>query len=283
VPVPGRAGRDAAIDLVYLEGAMVLPRAEITHWIERTARLMAQFWRGFPAERAMLAVVPRQGIGGIPFGRVMAGGGVSIALFIGEQAGHPALADDWVLIHELVHVGTPFVVRGPWFMEGLATYFEPVIRARAGLRPAADTWAEFARNMPRGVAAIADGGLAASGFRGLYWGGAVLMLLADVEIRKRSGGERGLEDCLRDVLARVGNATRAIDVEDIVAACDRALGGDVVRRLVERYAYAATPIDLPALWADLGVRLEGHRAILDDSAPLARVRQAIVRGGPAPR
>jgi hypothetical protein len=283
VSVPGRDGRDASIELVYLEGALALPRAELTAWIERTARLMAGFWHGFPAERSMLAIVPRAGVAGIPFGRVMGGGGVSIALFIGDQARHAALADDWVLIHELVHVGTPFLVRGPWFMEGLATYLEPVIRARAGLRAAADTWAEFARNMPRGAAAIADGGLAASGFRGLYWGGAVLMLLADVEIRKQSGSARGLEDCLRDVLARVGNATHAIDVEDMVAACDRALGGDVVRRLVERHAYAATPIDLEALWADLGVRLDGHRALLDDSAPLAGVREAIIRGGPPPK
>ena len=283
VIVPGRDGREATIDLVFLDGALSLPRADVTAWVYERARVMSAFWHGFPSARTLLAVVPRPGVRGIPFGRVMAGGGVSVALFIGDQAGRAALADDWVLIHELVHVGSPFLVNGAWLMEGLATYLEPVIRARAGLRPAAATWHAFHRNMPRGAAAIADGGVAGSGFRGLYWGGAVLALLADVDIRKASGGARGLEDCLRDVLARIGNASRAIDVADMIAACDQALGDDVLHRLVERYAYAANPVDLESLWRDLGVRGENHGVILDDTAPLAWVREAIIRDGPTVR
>lgn len=283
VIAPGRDGRDAAIDLVFLDGALRLSRAEVTAWINERARVMSAFWHGFPSPRTLLAVVPRPGVRGIPFGRVMAGGGVSVALFIGDQADRAALADDWVLIHELVHVGSPFLANGAWLMEGLATYLEPVIRARAGLRPAAATWHAFHRDMPRGAAAIAGGGVAGSGFRGLYWGGAVLALLADAEIRKASDGARGLEDCLRDVLKRVGNAARVIDVADMITACDRALGDDVLRRLVERYAYAANAVDLESLWRDLGVRGEGRAVVLDDTAPLAWVRDAIIRGGPTVR
>lgn len=280
--VPGRDGQDATIDLVFLDGALSVSRAELTAWIDERARVMTVFWHGFPSERTMLAVVPRPGVRGIPFGRVMAGGGVSVALLIGDQADRAALADDWVLIHELVHVGSPFLLNGAWLMEGVATYLEPVIRARAGLRPAAETWREFHRKMPRGAAAIASGGVAGSGFRGLYWGGAVLALLADVEIRTRSAGARGLEDCLRDTLTRFGNAARVIDVTDMIAACDRLLGEGVLGRLVERYAYAANAVDLEGLWRDLGVRMEGRVVVLDDAAPLAWVRHAIIRGGPPP-
>ena len=39
--------------------------------------------------------------------------------------------------------------RSPWLTEGLATYFEPIIRYRAGRRSAESLWAEFARDMPR--------------------------------------------------------------------------------------------------------------------------------------
>lgn len=283
VIVPGRDGRDATIDLVFLDGALSVSRAELTAWIDERARVMTAFWHGFPSERTMLAVVPRPGVRGIPFGRVMAGGGVSMALLIGDQADHAALADDWVLIHELVHVGSPFLASGAWLMEGVATYLEPVIRARAGLRPATETWREFHRKMPRGAAAIASGGVAGSGFRGLYWGGAVLALLADVEIRKRSAGARGLEDCLRDTLMRFGNAARVIDVTDMIAACDQLHGDRVLGRLVERYAYAANAVDLEGLWRDLGVRMQDRTVVLDDAAPLAWVRHAIIRGGPAVR
>jgi hypothetical protein len=281
--VPGRHGRDATIELVFLDGALSVSRAELTAWIDERARVISAFWRGFPSARTMLAVVPRPGVRGIPFGRVMAGGGVSVALLIGDQADRAALANDWVLIHEFVHIGSPFLVNGAWLMEGLATYLEPVIRARAGLRAAAETWREFHLKMPRGAAAIAGSGVAGSGFRGLYWGGAVLALLADMEIRKASAGARGLEDCLRDTLMRFGNAARVIDVADMIAACDQLLGDRVLGRLVERYAYAANAVDLEGLWRDLGVRVEDSTVVLDNAAPLAWVRDAIIRGGPLNR
>ena len=42
------------------------------------------------------------------------------------------------------------------------------------------------------------------------------------------------------------------------------------------------PVDLDALWQALGVRPEGGAVRLDDSAPLAAIRQAITARHPAP-
>jgi hypothetical protein len=40
---------------------------------------------------------------------------------------------DWVLTLELTHLGVPFArSRTPRFMEGMATYLEPLIRAYGG-------------------------------------------------------------------------------------------------------------------------------------------------------
>jgi hypothetical protein len=37
-------------------------------------------------------------------------------------------------------------------------------------------------------------------------------------------------------------------------------------------------VDLPNLWAQLGVRPNGHGVALDDQAPWAEIRSAICRG-----
>ncbi|MCB1740885.1 MAG: hypothetical protein KDK91_10980 [Gammaproteobacteria bacterium] len=202
-----------------------------------------------------------------------------MALYVGEHASAEELRDDWVLIHELIHIGSPFVPRAPWLTEGLATYFEPLIRARVGLQSEQAMWREFVTYMPRGASVMRSSGLSRGGFRGWYWGGALLMLLTDVEMRRASHGARGLEDCLRDVRHSLGNYRRIVALERMVSACDAAVGGRALGEMVERYARRAGEIDLDGLWRDLGVALVGDTIELDDTAPLASLRKAIVHNG----
>ncbi len=277
---PGRDGGEAAYTVHLLDGSLDVGHAALLAWIRDMVAASVDFWHGFPADGLALYVVPRAGRSGVPFGRAMAGGGVSMVLYVGEHATGAELRDDWVLIHELVHLGSPFIFGAPWFSEGLATYFEPLIRARSGLQTPRAMWTEFMTYMPRGAGVMADAGLARGGFRGWYWGGALLMLLADVELRRASGGRTGLEDCLRGVRRDMGDYRRILDLERMVAACDAAVGGTVVGDLVQRHGIRAAPVDLDRLWRELGLALDGGTLTVRDDAPLAPVREAIVRGGP---
>lgn len=274
--------RRADLRLVTLDHRLDLPAGEIAAWVDDTARAIGNFWQGFPVDRLLLVAVPQPGRSGIPYGRVIGGGGASLMVMVGEQAQRAALYGDWVLIHEMVHLGSPFVLRHPWLTEGLATYFEPIIRYRAGRRSVESLWAEFAQEMPRGVDAIEREGLANTR-RGIYWGGAIVMLLADIEMRERSAGKRGLEDCLRSILHEGGDATRLVGVDWMAEACDRADGGDTMRRLVQRHAWSRQAVDLAEIWHRLGVtRGEDGQVKLDDGAPLAWVRRSISEGKGGP-
>ena len=105
-----------------------------------------------------------------------------------------------MLVHELIHTGMPFIRgRGTWFMEGAATYIEPIIRARAGWKTEEEVWKEWVDDMPQGARAFASGLANASG-RENYWGGAIFMLMADLGIRRDTDGAKGLEDCLAGAL-----------------------------------------------------------------------------------
>jgi len=273
---------EAAIDLVTLDSPLAVTPPQLAAWVRDTGLAVADFWQGFPVESALVVVLPVPGGTGVPYGRVLSEGGVTVLVLVGGQAQSRSLYDEWVLVHEFVHLGSPYIRdTGAWLNEGIATYVEPIIRARAGWRSVESVWREWLLDMPRGYNAIGRDGLRRASGGGIYWGGAIFMLLADVEIRRRSGGVAGLEDCLRAVLREGGDVRVSWLTQDMLRRCDEAVGGSVAQDLAARHIGPGTPVDLEAVWARLGVRIEGDGSIrFDDRAPLAAVRDAILSGGP---
>jgi hypothetical protein len=53
-----------------------------------------------------------------------------------------------------------------------------------------------------------------------------------------------------------------------------------LRGLIDRHVESARPVDLAAVWRDLGVSMVSGRVVLNDSAPDARWRRMIVMGPP---
>jgi hypothetical protein len=283
VPAPGslRAGaakQDGVLHLAILDGASDTARADLVDWVRRTAEAESNYWQGFTARQMMVALVPMAGKRGVGYGRTVPGGGPTIMVEVAVDTDRRRLFDDWVLVHELVHTAMPFVLgRTTWFMEGAATYVEPVIRARAGWKTEEEVWKEWVDNMPRGTAVFAAGMATAAGQQN-YWGGALFMLLADIGLRRATQGARGLEDCLGGVLWNGLDGAQRVALDAYAEACDRATGTKVMSELIDRHYAHEQPVDLVALWRELGVALVGGRIALDDTAPSARWRKMIVPG-----
>jgi hypothetical protein len=275
----GEAKKEGVLRLAMLEGFGETTRPAIVDWVKRTIEAESNYWHGFTANEMLVGLVPmpRNGIG---YGRTQPGGGVSIMVEVGEAIDARRLFGDWVLVHELIHSGMPFIRgRGTWFMEGSATYVEPIIRARAGWKTEEEVWHEWVTQMPQGEDVFARGLSQASG-RENYWGGAIFMLMADLAIRRDSNGAKGLEDCFAGALWRgLGGADR-VGMDAYAQACDAATGTKSMSTLVDRYFYNAQPVNLETLWKELGVALVGNRIVLDDGAPQARWRKMIVMGPP---
>jgi hypothetical protein len=288
MPAPGslRAGRSEAnvpLRVALLDGISEAGRAEVFDWVERTGQAESNYWQGFTTRLALVGLVPMSGRRGVGYGRSVSGGGATVMVEIGAENDRRRLFDDWVLVHELVHTGMPYIRgRGTWLMEGAATYVEPIIRARAGWKSEEDVWHEWVENMPRGAPAFATGLANASGQQN-YWAGALFMLLADLGLRRATDGAKGLEDCLGGVLWSGLDGTQRTSVAYYAAACDRAAGTDVVSSLVNRHFNRGEPVDLAALWKELGISVVGGRIVLNDSAPEARWRKMIVPGTHPPK
>lgn len=275
----------ASVRLAILDGALDLPPDELGRWVAEAERGVIDFFERPPATRTLVVLAPIPGLYGVLFGKMLPASGPGVVVILGEHVTPPELHADWILVHELFHAGTPsFVDEGKWYDEGLATYYEPLIRARLGWYREADLWREFLRNMPRGVEAMERRGLEHPvEFSDTYWGGGLFCLLADVEARRASNGAVGLEDGLRAVLRRGGAASQVWPLARAFEVADGALARPVLAPLAGAHADHGAPVDLAGLWRNLGVSLDPQGGVaFDAAAPLARVRHALVYGSREP-
>lgn len=266
---------------MYVGSGAKQPASELRAWVLRAARLVTKYYGRFPMREAAVIVLPApgDGISGMQLGN----GGASILLFVGESVNGAALRDDWVAVHEMFHLGFPTLERRHlWLAEGLASYQEPIARARAGLILEEELWRTFVRGMALGVPRTGEGGLdGSSSWARVYWGGALFSLLADVRLRTETNNRWSLDAAARAIQRAGGDASRRWSIEQTLAAAERGLGTRALSELYAAHGRSEPRVDLQDLWRRLGVRDAGDHVVLDDGAEWAHVRRAIA-GVPSP-
>ena len=250
----------------------------VLEWVRRSAATVAAYYGQFPTRRLQLALEAHSG-DGVHGGKTFANPDAYIRVGLGREVTASQLQADWVLVHEMTHLALPDTgEEHAWLSEGLATYVEGVARVQSGNRSEADVWSEEVNSMPRGMPAAGDRGLDNTHTWGrTYWGGAMFCLLADVQIRQHTQNRMGLQDALRAILKGSGGLAADWPIERVLRTGDAAVGGTVLADLYARYKDAAVSPDLMALWKQLGVEPDGATVRLNDAAPLADVRHAIMR------
>jgi hypothetical protein len=268
----------AALRLDFDPAAFQGGGALITDWVRRSADIVARYYGRFPVSRATVRIVAQSG-DGVHGGKTFANPDAFIRINVGREVTAAQLLSDWVLVHEMTHLALPDTGEShAWLSEGLATYVEGVARVQAGNRSEADVWAEEIRSMPRGLPQDGDHGLDRTHTWGrTYWGGAMFCLLADVDIRRRTHNRKGLQDAVRAVLQASGGLASDWPIERVLRTGDAAVGTTSLEDLYAQMKEAPAAPDLMALWRGLGVEPAGDSVRLDDQAPLASVRRAIMR------
>jgi hypothetical protein len=267
---------------VAIEKSSGGPSAEdLNWWIRSAAESVATYYGHFPLPHLWLRISIRNGRG-VSHGRTFAREGGTIYIRVGSDSSRKDFESDWMLTHEMVHLAFPSMPDNQhWIEEGTATYVEPIARVQAKHLDASEMWYELARDLPQGLPGPGDGGLNHTHTWGrTYWGGALFCFLADVEIRRLTKDEKGLQDALRGILDSGADIRRDMDPESTLTIGDRAVGVPVLVTLYRQMKDKPCDPDLPALWEKLGVKVAGKTVEFNDSAPLATTRIAITTGHP---
>jgi len=252
-------------------------RAALPGWVAAAAGAVAGYFGRFPLTDIDITIDAADGAG-VRHGGTRRGPPPTLHVALGRDTTAAQLRDDWVLVHEMVHLAVPRVARAHnWLHEGIATYVEGVARARAGLITARRLWIELAQQLPQGLPRAGEGGLDDTPtWARTYWGGALFCLQADVQLRQRSANRAGLQQALQGVLAAGGSYAVDWGVARVLATADAALGQQTLAELYAQNKDTPVAVDLAALWRELGVAGTSLR----DDAPLAPLRCAITAAEP---
>jgi len=109
----------------------------------------------------------------------------------------------------------------------------------------------------------------------IYWSGAALALIADVELRRRSDGRESLDTVLDRMQQCCLPSARTWSGVDLFRKFDTLVDEPLFMDLYRQYADAAGFPDVRPLLEQLGVRAEGGEVRLSDHAELATIRRAL--------
>ncbi len=276
----------AGFEVAVLDAPHQATPSGIDRWIRAAGEAVAELYGGrFPVPQVQVLVEPvRPSSEPVVFGRALLSGGAAILLYLSASAREADLPLEWVAVHELIHLGLPAIHgEDAWLNEGFVTYYQEVLRARAGHFGAAGPWQALDEGFARGRRKASDRSIAADsrtmhaqhGYHRVYWAGAALALRVDLALRAETAGRRSLDDVLRlwatpDFTSRGG--WRALD---LLAEADRALG---TRSCVASVRGPLASSDFPAtddLYAALGLSRDGERLVLSTVPGQAALRAAV--------
>lgn len=265
----------------------------LTDWIASAARAVALVHGRFPIDRVNVLVIPTHVERPVVVGFFSRGGGATVTFVVGDSSMEVSTDDleltgRWTITHELAHALLPPVLAtDAWFNEGLTTWHQDLLARRAGLiLDDARYWLSLVRGLETGRLRAEEDGVSLEtastrmrelgSYQHAYWGGAALMLLADVEARRQGSSLEQLAVHLRNahdddralpartLLESVGSGPARIAASALLAAWDT-------------HRTRSFP-DVEPVLAALGVEVWPDGTVqLDDDAPLAHIRRAITR------
>ena len=283
VAVPGATLR---VSLLRAKDGGGPARQTVTRWLQATATDVSLAYGRFPNPSPQVVVSPAPAERGraVTYGRVIRDGGEAIELYVDHRHAPLALFRDWTATHEFSHLMLPYVeARHRWISEGFAQYYQNVLLARSGTYDPLAAWQNLHDGFERGRRSRPELSPNEATERGkssarmkIYWSGAAIALLADVALRARSGGEETLDDVLERLQACCLPSETAWSGPQLFATLDELAGGEIFMPLYRRYADTAGFPDTVAVFARLGLEVDGGR-VRYGRGELADLRAGIMR------
>ncbi|MDA1195399.1 MAG: hypothetical protein O2894_09470 [Planctomycetota bacterium] len=276
----------STVEIGVLDAPHAASAEGIRTWVHEAMRAVATIDGRFPTPRLAVIVEPVPGRDPpSPFGTSMRAGGGHVHLLLSNAAKDPALPGEWVAVHEMMHLALPWTFdEEAWLQEGFTTYYQEVLRARAGMISEREAWqnieAGFGRGRRRGgvrtLALESRDMHREHAYHRVYWAGAAIALLIDVRLRSGSNGRYALDDFVNWWRAHRGGQVNANRGLDLLRAAEEALQVSPCSRIAVRWLESTDFPDVGPVYEALGIRARAGRVELDDTAPQAALRRAIM-------
>ena len=279
----------ARLRLTVLDATPPADVEQIQAWIRDAAQMVADLYGRFPQSQVQIVVAPgARGNEPTPTAYVVRGGSPAAHFFINQRRPIKEFFDDWTAVHEFSHLLLPFVNADDiWLSEGVATYYQNVLRARGGRMTAAEAWqrlhAGFVRGMqtaPGLTLAQATEGMYRYGtYMRVYWEGAAVLLIADVRLRQMTAGKQSLDTALAALNDCCAATDRAWSARELFDKLDEVTGTGVFRETYDQHVASRNFPDLSQTYRALGVEIGAGGIEFSTEPRERRLRDAIMAAG----
>jgi predicted metalloprotease with PDZ domain len=250
--------------------------------------MVADLYGRFPQPQVQIMVAPgARGREPTPSAYVVRGGNPAVHFFINQRRPMQEFFDDWTAVHELSHLLLPYVqYDDAWLSEGMATYYQNVLRARSGRMTEREAWERLQTGFVRGRDTAAGMTLAQateSMYRGgtflrVYWEGAAMMLIADVRLRQITAGKQSLDTALSMLNECCNSTERAWSARELFGKLDAITGTSVFGELYDQYVVAKEFPDLAQTYRLLGIAVRSNGLEFTSDPRETQLRNAIMQG-----
>jgi hypothetical protein len=254
---------------------------ELQRWLAEVADASLAAFGRFPLSDATVRVEqsPSRARSPVPWGQTMRRDGVAVLLYVREDASFDELRADWTAVHELSHLFHPYLGGdGRWLAEGLASYYQNVLRARVGLLDEDQAWRLLHAGFGRGRNETSELPLSElsrrhRGTMRVYWAGAAYWLEADLALR-RDGSS--LDAVLAQYASCCLRGTGEVAPAKFVAQLDTIAKSEVFTRLFRRYVDSIAFPPLDSAYAALGIDAGQGGVQFSNRPDAARLRHAVM-------
>ena len=272
--------------VAVLDGDAAWTPLGLKRWLTEAARALSLVYGIFPSDRTQITVEPREGAGyAVPEAEVTSGGGRAIHLQVLKDATDAKLAGEQrMVVHAMAHLLVPRVTGdAQWLLEGVATWYQEVLRARAFGMPPDRALLRLHRGFVHAATQEADRSVVdaatASGRDepGAWqtWAGVAFALTADVRLRAMGTGD-SLDNALAALRTCCLDSDHPYTARELVDLLDRQTRTTIFGTLYEEAAKRRGVPDLARLYELLGVRPGDRKIELTRDATFAHIRDAIL-------
>lgn len=279
-----------SVRVVMLGGIAPAHRTTLLRWVEHALQAVSSGHGELPLPQAQVVLRPVAMRGGrvVGFGQSLRGQGNAVHIQVDPRASLQQLDADWTAVHEFSHWAHPYLGDdGAWLAEGLASYWQNLLRARTGLLAPQQAWEQLDAGFGRGRGVAGDQLSLAElsgvmherrAYYAVYWSGAAYWLQVDVELRRRSGGKLDAGEALRRFRACCLLDRRAWEPRAFAAKLDELVATEVFLPRYDEFAARKgfPPVDV--LYRELGLVRGADGALgFDDKAQDAQLRKALTQ------
>ena len=279
----------ARLRLSVLDATPAADVEQMRDWIQDSAQMVADLYGRFPQPQMQILVAPgARGNEPTPWAYVVRGGSPAAHFFVNQRRPIKEFFEDWTAVHELSHLLLPYVNSDDiWLSEGVATYFQNILRARSGRMTALDAWQRLHAGFVRGMESAQGLTLAQATesmyrddtYMRVYWEGAAMLLIADVRLRQMTAGKQSLDTALAALNDCCAATERAWSARELFDKLDEVTGTHIFGEIYDQHVASRNFPDLSQTYRALGITLGAKGIEFSTEDRESRLRDAIMDTG----